>query len=62
VSGTKSDDQKKPDLRDNLPGRESGGVSDAEFVGDEPARSSGNGPDITKPGVFKHPAGQTTQE
>jgi hypothetical protein len=61
MSGTKSDDQKKPDLRDNLPGRESGGVSDAEFVGDEPARAS-NGPDITKPGVFKHPAGQTTQE
>jgi hypothetical protein len=52
---------KKPDLRDGLPGRESGGVSNAEFVGDDASAPGGEGPDIVKPGISKHPAGQTTQ-
>jgi len=61
MSGTKLDERKKPDLRDGMPGHQIGGVVDAQFVGDEPARVS-NGPDIIKPGVSKHPAGQATQE
>jgi len=52
---------RKPDLRDGLPGRQIGGVSDSEFVGDEPPRSSQKGPDIVKPDVSKKPDGQTTQ-
>jgi|HubBroStandDraft_2_1064218.scaffolds.fasta_scaffold01346_5 hypothetical protein len=55
------DKTKKPDLRDGLPGRMVGGTSKAEFVGDE-APANDSGPDIAKPGTFKHPAGQATQE
>ena len=58
----KQEKSKKHDLRDGLPGREIAGVSNSEFVGDEPASSSGNGPDIAKPGISRKPAGQTTQE
>ncbi|HSZ73634.1 MAG TPA: hypothetical protein VK779_02355 [Rhizomicrobium sp.] len=55
------DKTKKPDLRDGLPGRIVGGPMKAEYVGDE-SPASDSGPDITKPGAFKRPAGQATQE
>jgi len=61
MNWNKQQKTKKPDLRDGLPGRESGGVYNTEFVGEEPPASGENGPDIVKPGVSKKPAGQTTQ-
>lgn len=57
----KSNEQKKPDLRDGLPGRETVGVVEADVAVNSPASRDDN-PDIAKPGVSKRPAGQTTQE
>jgi len=44
MNWNKQQKTKKPDLRDGLTGREIGGVSDSEFVGDEPPTSTDKGP------------------
>jgi hypothetical protein len=57
----KKPELRKPDLRDGLPGRATSGIVDSGLAVNPPALRD-DILDVAKPGISKHPAGQTTQE